>query len=65
MDDDDFEDDSISFSGFGNAAVFEEPPKRSRCWDLKSTSRAFCEAMDRKPDQDREVGFVRRRRTPE
>jgi hypothetical protein len=57
-------DDYPVILGFGSTHEMRdaEQPKRSRLWDLKSTSKAACAAYDKREEfTARKVGFFARR----
>lgn len=58
-----YDGNDIEFSGEGTAHSDVEP-KPTRCWEFRSTSKAFCEAMDKKPERPKVVGFIGARPKP-
>ena len=53
-DDDDWEEDEPLATGYASS---QDAHKRSRLWDLKSTSKAACAAADRGRPR-RRIGFL-------
>ena len=49
--------DDPDLSEQGNSFIDEDAP-RNRCWEFRSTSKAFCEALDKKAMTKNPVGFV-------
>ena len=51
-----YDGNEIELEGSGDASSDVEP-KPNRCWEFRSTSKAFCKAMDKKPNKNKSVGF--------